>query len=156
MPYSIYVSSAYIFSLLNSSHRIWETPVCRRYLVWKALYTWCVNYYYNSLEKIHSLEQAFVKGFTVELCVSLAPTDPCWNRLSLPVSHTVMSAWICWYHYSYECGYEYGSARVENCSSSRQTYVASAWHWPSAIFAWACIRISTTLDNRGSAMATNI
>lgn len=44
---------------------------------------------------LHSLEQAFVKGFTVELCVSLAPTDPCWNRLSLPAIHTVMSAWIC-------------------------------------------------------------
>ena len=65
MPYSIYVSSAYIFSLLNSSHRIWETPVCSLQfavcslqfavcslqLVWKALYTWCVNYYYIALNK---------------------------------------------------------------------------------------------------------
>ena len=35
---------------------------------------------------LHSIEQAVATGFTVELCVSLAPTDPCWQLLNLPDS----------------------------------------------------------------------
>lgn len=33
---------------------------------------------------LHSIEQAVASGFTVELCVSPAPTDPCWQGLDLP------------------------------------------------------------------------
>ncbi|WP_201534728.1 TIGR04282 family arsenosugar biosynthesis glycosyltransferase [Psychrobacter immobilis] len=32
---------------------------------------------------LHSIEQAVATGFTVELCVSPAPTDPCWQALDL-------------------------------------------------------------------------
>ena len=35
---------------------------------------------------LHSIEQAIATGFTVELCVSPAPTDPCWQALNLPDS----------------------------------------------------------------------
>ncbi|WP_201539941.1 MULTISPECIES: TIGR04282 family arsenosugar biosynthesis glycosyltransferase [unclassified Psychrobacter] len=35
---------------------------------------------------LHSIEQAVATGFTVELCVSPAPTDPCWQLLNLPDS----------------------------------------------------------------------
>ena len=35
---------------------------------------------------LHSIEQAVATGFTVELCVSPAPTDPCWQALGLPDS----------------------------------------------------------------------
>ena len=35
---------------------------------------------------LHSIEQAVATGFTVELCVSPAPTDPCWQTLGLPES----------------------------------------------------------------------
>ena len=34
----------------------------------------------------HSIEQAIDTGFSVELCVSPAPTDPCWQALDLPNS----------------------------------------------------------------------
>lgn len=33
---------------------------------------------------LHSVEQAVASGFTVELCVSPASTDPCWQDLELP------------------------------------------------------------------------
>ncbi len=33
---------------------------------------------------LHSIEQALASGFSVELCVSPAPTDPCWQALDLP------------------------------------------------------------------------
>ena len=35
---------------------------------------------------LHSIEQAVATGFTIELCVSPAPTDPCWQALNLPDS----------------------------------------------------------------------
>ena len=35
---------------------------------------------------LHSIEQALASGFTVEMCVSPAPTDPCWQTLNLPDS----------------------------------------------------------------------
>jgi uncharacterized protein len=35
---------------------------------------------------LHSIEQAVDTGFSVELCVSPAPTDPCWQALDLPDS----------------------------------------------------------------------
>ena len=35
---------------------------------------------------LHSIEQAVATGFTVELCVSPAPSDPCWQALDLPDS----------------------------------------------------------------------
>ena len=35
---------------------------------------------------LHSIEQAVDTGFAVELCVSPAPTDPCWQALDLPDS----------------------------------------------------------------------
>ena len=35
---------------------------------------------------LHSIEQAVATGFTIELCVSPAPTDPCWQLLNLPDS----------------------------------------------------------------------
>lgn len=35
---------------------------------------------------LHSIEQAVDTGFAVELCVSPAPTDPCWQVLDLPDS----------------------------------------------------------------------
>ena len=35
---------------------------------------------------LHSIEQAVATGFTVELCVSPAPTHPCWQALNLPDS----------------------------------------------------------------------
>ncbi|QOD12012.1 TIGR04282 family arsenosugar biosynthesis glycosyltransferase [Psychrobacter sp. 28M-43] len=35
---------------------------------------------------LHSIEQAVDTGFAVELCVSPAPTDPCWQALDLPES----------------------------------------------------------------------
>ncbi|MEN2750468.1 TIGR04282 family arsenosugar biosynthesis glycosyltransferase [Psychrobacter sp. FBL11] len=35
---------------------------------------------------LHSIEQALATGFTVELCVSPAPSDPCWQTLNLPGS----------------------------------------------------------------------
>ena len=35
---------------------------------------------------LHSIEQALATGFAVELCVSPAPTDPCWQALNLPDS----------------------------------------------------------------------
>lgn len=35
---------------------------------------------------LHSIEQAVATGFTVELCVSPAPTDPCWQLLDFPES----------------------------------------------------------------------
>ncbi|MCG3842712.1 TIGR04282 family arsenosugar biosynthesis glycosyltransferase [Psychrobacter sp. Ps1] len=33
---------------------------------------------------LHSITQAIDTGFPVELCVSPAPTDPCWQALNLP------------------------------------------------------------------------
>ena len=35
---------------------------------------------------LHSVEQALATGFSVEMCVSPAPTDRCWNNLDLPKS----------------------------------------------------------------------
>lgn len=35
---------------------------------------------------LHSIEQAVATGFGVELCVSPAPSDPCWQTLGLPNS----------------------------------------------------------------------
>ncbi|MDN5567103.1 MAG: TIGR04282 family arsenosugar biosynthesis glycosyltransferase, partial [Psychrobacter sp.] len=35
---------------------------------------------------LHSVEQALATGFIVEMCVSPAPTDRCWNNLDLPKS----------------------------------------------------------------------
>ena len=35
---------------------------------------------------LHSVEQAVASGFSVELCVSPAPNDPCWQTLNLPES----------------------------------------------------------------------
>lgn len=35
---------------------------------------------------LHSTRQARATGFTVELCVSPAPSDPCWQTLGLPKS----------------------------------------------------------------------
>jgi len=35
---------------------------------------------------LHSIEQAIDTGFSVELCVSPAPTDPCWQAFDLPDS----------------------------------------------------------------------
>ncbi len=35
---------------------------------------------------LHSIEQAVATGFSVELCVSPAPNDPCWQTLNLPES----------------------------------------------------------------------
>jgi len=35
---------------------------------------------------LHSIDQAVDTGFSVELCVSPAPTDPCWQALDLPNS----------------------------------------------------------------------
>ena len=35
---------------------------------------------------MHSIEQALASDFAVELCVSPAPTDPCWQSLDLPNS----------------------------------------------------------------------
>ncbi|OLF39264.1 MULTISPECIES: TIGR04282 family arsenosugar biosynthesis glycosyltransferase [unclassified Psychrobacter] len=35
---------------------------------------------------LHSTRQALATGFTVELCVSPAPSDPCWQTLNLPKS----------------------------------------------------------------------
>ena len=35
---------------------------------------------------LHSVEQALATGFSVELCVSPAPTDLCWQTLGLPES----------------------------------------------------------------------
>lgn len=35
---------------------------------------------------LHSIEQALASGFNVEMCVSPAPTDPCWQTLDLPNS----------------------------------------------------------------------
>ena len=35
---------------------------------------------------LHSIEQALESDFAVELCVSPAPTDPCWQSLDLPNS----------------------------------------------------------------------
>lgn len=35
---------------------------------------------------LHSIEQALASGFTVELCMSPAPTDPCWQALNLSKS----------------------------------------------------------------------
>ena len=35
---------------------------------------------------LHSIEHAVDTGFAVELCVSPAPTDPCWQALDLPDS----------------------------------------------------------------------
>ena len=35
---------------------------------------------------LHSVEQAVATGFSVELCVSPAPSDPCWQTLNLPES----------------------------------------------------------------------
>lgn len=35
---------------------------------------------------LHSVEQALASGFSVELCVSPAPNDPCWQTLNLPKS----------------------------------------------------------------------
>ena len=35
---------------------------------------------------LHSIDQAIDTGFSVELCVSPAPTDPCWQALDLPSS----------------------------------------------------------------------
>lgn len=37
---------------------------------------------------LHSVEQAVATGFSVELCVSPAPTDLCWQTLNLPESLT--------------------------------------------------------------------
>lgn len=33
---------------------------------------------------LHSIEQSIDTGFSVELCVSPAPTEPCWQALDLP------------------------------------------------------------------------
>ncbi len=33
---------------------------------------------------LHSIDQAVATGFTVELCVSPAPSDPCWKQIDLP------------------------------------------------------------------------
>ena len=33
---------------------------------------------------LYSIEQALATGFSVELCVTPAPTDPCWQTLNLP------------------------------------------------------------------------
>ncbi|WLP93773.1 TIGR04282 family arsenosugar biosynthesis glycosyltransferase [Psychrobacter sp. M13] len=35
---------------------------------------------------LHSVEQALATGYTVEMCVSPAPTDLCWKELDLPKS----------------------------------------------------------------------
>jgi len=35
---------------------------------------------------LHSIDQAIDTGFSVELCMSPAPTDPCWHALDLPNS----------------------------------------------------------------------
>jgi len=35
---------------------------------------------------LHSIEQAVATGFSIELCVSPAPSDPCWQTLGLPDS----------------------------------------------------------------------
>ena len=35
---------------------------------------------------LHSVEQALASEFNVEMCVSPAPTDPCWQILNLPDS----------------------------------------------------------------------
>lgn len=35
---------------------------------------------------LHSVEQALATGFSVELCVSPAPNDPCWQTLNLSKS----------------------------------------------------------------------
>ena len=35
---------------------------------------------------LHSIEQALASGFNVEMCVSPAPNDPCWQTLDLPKS----------------------------------------------------------------------
>ena len=35
---------------------------------------------------LHSTRQALATGFSVELCVSPAPSDPCWQTLNLPKS----------------------------------------------------------------------
>ncbi len=35
---------------------------------------------------LHSIKQAVTTGFHVEMCVSPAPTDPCWQTLDLPKS----------------------------------------------------------------------
>lgn len=35
---------------------------------------------------LHSVEQAVATGFSVEMCVSPAPSDPCWQELNLPKS----------------------------------------------------------------------
>lgn len=35
---------------------------------------------------LHSVEQALATGFTVEMCVSPAPIDPCWQALNLSKS----------------------------------------------------------------------
>ncbi len=35
---------------------------------------------------LHSVEQAVATGFSVELCVSPAPINPCWQALGLPES----------------------------------------------------------------------
>lgn len=35
---------------------------------------------------LHSVEQAVATGFTIDLCVSPAPIDPCWQTLNLPDS----------------------------------------------------------------------
>ncbi|WP_227673187.1 TIGR04282 family arsenosugar biosynthesis glycosyltransferase [Psychrobacter nivimaris] len=35
---------------------------------------------------LHSIEQAIDTGFSVELCMSPAPTDPCWQTFDLPDS----------------------------------------------------------------------
>ncbi|PKG35598.1 TIGR04282 family arsenosugar biosynthesis glycosyltransferase [Psychrobacter sp. Sarcosine-3u-12] len=37
---------------------------------------------------LHSIEQAVATGLNVELCVSPAPSDPCWQTLNLPNSLT--------------------------------------------------------------------
>ena len=35
---------------------------------------------------LHSIEKALATGFAVELCVTPAPTDPCWQLLDFPES----------------------------------------------------------------------
>ena len=35
---------------------------------------------------LHSVEQAVATGFSVEMCVSPSPSDPCWQELNLPKS----------------------------------------------------------------------
>lgn len=35
---------------------------------------------------VHSIHQALATGFSVEMCVSPAPSDPCWQTLNLPKS----------------------------------------------------------------------